>query len=487
MSEHPRLQNLRSTAQVLREATSSFSSNLVTFLLLSLLILSFRTVVENGTSHVTSFIDRDPSLKALLSRLDLAGNGPNHHGGRLRHDASSSIHRHRHHLHRRRRPFLHLTRVGTLDDDFFSGDDDDGRTLFGSAPKSAINGSHVFFGPFSLESGFSDLVIDDGIRVSEVVRSGITFKADGLTFASDDKERGSYEEEEERGDKDEKKKKKSEKGDLGNGGQEIEKSVDLQFFVKGLEVGRRDAAALFFLVSFLSAAYGWVILVFLVTYSWVLGVVFVAVVNDLVGRFCSVTGLIWDGSRLGLKRLSGFILMRWAVRDALTQLLGLWYFGEIEDQYSFFKLFVRLKLMPFSVMSPWVRGFEKEISGFLFTWFLVDTFVAFIFSVDAWVAIADTRRSGREIVKEGCYLITTMLNQAIQIKCLEAILCGSLMRWILGRYCGRSFAKMFQSTMEVYFMVAWLVFYFAARCRDASLQGRRFGHRELEGIIDGHR
>ena len=62
--------------------------------------------------------------------------------------------------------------------------------------------------------------------------------------------------------------------------------------------------------------------------------------------------------------------------------------------------FVRLKLMPFSIMSPWVRGFEREISGFLFTWFLVDTFVAFIFSVDAWVAIVDSRKSGREIVKE---------------------------------------------------------------------------------------
>ncbi|XP_061345779.1 uncharacterized protein LOC133291522 [Gastrolobium bilobum] len=437
MSDLPRLQNLRSTGKLLRETTSTFSSNLLTFLFLSLLILSFRTVVENGTAHVTSFIDRDPSLKALLLRLDLAGNA-NHHRLRSNQDPSPAALRRLH----RRRPFLHLTRVGTLDDDFFSGDDDDGRTLFGSNSKAPVNGSFVAFGPFGLDSGFSDLVADNGVRVSEVVRSGVNFKAEGLSFDDEDKDE---ENDEENG--------KNEKTDLGNG-QEMEKGVDLQFFVKGLEVGRRDAAALFFLVSFLSAAYGWVILVFLVTYSWVLGVVFVAVVNDLVGRFSSVTGVVWDGSRLGLKRLSGFILMRWAVRDALTQLLGLWYFGEIEDQYSFFKLFVRLKLMPFSVTSPWVRGFEKEISGFLFTWFLVDTFVAFIFSVDAWVAIVDSRRSGREIVKE---------------------------------VCGRSLAKMFQSTMEVYFMVAWLIFYFAARCRDANLQGRRFGQRELQGLVEGHR
>ncbi|KAL2345067.1 hypothetical protein Fmac_006352 [Flemingia macrophylla] len=456
MSEHhPRLQQLRSTSHLLRESINSFSGNLIAFLFLSLLTLSFRTLVETGTAHVTAFIDRDPSLRALLSRLDLAGNSQPHD--------LPPPHAHAHVL-RRRRPFLHLTRVGTLDDDFFSGDDDDARSLFGSIPKPPANATLLALHPFPTNSAFSDLLADDGIRVSEVVRSGTTFNTEDL---SPDDAAGAEDPE-------------LDKPREGN-------TVDVQFFVKGVEVGRRDAAALFFLVSFLSAAYGWVILVFLVTYSWVLGVVFVAVVNDLVGRFSSVTALVWDGSRLGLKRLSGFILMRWAVRDALTQILGLWYFGEIEDQYSFFKLFVRLKLMPFSVMSPWVRGFEREISGFLFTWFLVDTFVAFIFSVDAWVAIVDSRKSGREIVKEGCYLISTMLNQAIQLKCLEAVFCGSFVRWALGIVFGRSFAKMFQSIMEVYFMVAWLLFYFAARCRDADLQGRRFGQRELEGLVEGHR
>lgn len=270
-------------------------------------------------------------------------------------------------------------------------------------------------------------------------------------------------------------------------GQDLDRVVDFHFLIRGLELGRRDAATLLFLVSFLSAAYGWVILGFLVTYSLVLGIVFITVVNDVLGRFSSFLGTMWEGSRLGLKRLSGFILMRWAVRDALTQLLGLWYFGEIEDQYSFFKLFVRLKLMPFSIMSPWIRGYEKEISGFLFTWFLADTFVAFIFAVDAWVAIVDSRRTGREIMKEGCYLISTMLNQAVQIKCLEAIFCGSFVRWALARVFGRFLAMVFQSTVEVYFMVAWLIFYFAARCKDSSLQGRRFGSRELEALVDGLR
>lgn len=270
-------------------------------------------------------------------------------------------------------------------------------------------------------------------------------------------------------------------------GGELDRIVDLQFFIKGLELGRRDAAALFFLVSLLSVAYGWVILGFTAIYSWISGIVFVAVVNDLLGRFTSSVAVVWNGSRLGLKRLTGFILMRWAVRDALTQLIGLWYFGEIEDQYSFFKLFVRLKLMPFSIMSPWIRGFEKEISGFLLTWFLLDAFVAFIFAVDAWVTIVDSRRTGREIVKEGCYLISTMFNQAIQIKSMETILCGSAARWVLSRVFGKFLAAIFQSTVEVYFMVAWLIFYLAARCKEAHSEGRRFGRRELEGLIDGRR
>ncbi|KAK6943838.1 hypothetical protein RJ641_024940 [Dillenia turbinata] len=445
---HHRRLDLRTTSQLLRQATSSFLSNLTTFFFLSLILFSFRTVVENGTLIITSFIDKDPSLKALLSRLDIAGKNLQSP------DSIPSPAA----INRRRRPFLHLSRVGTLDDDFFSGDDDDTRSIFGSKHQGQVNGTF-------LRLGFSNFADEgSGLRVSKVVKLGFfNFKVLSDEDSGNGKNRTASDE------------------------QEREKGVDFQFFIKGLELGRRDAAALFFLVSFLSAAYGWVILGFLVTYSWVLGIVFVSVVNDRLGRYYSFLGTVWDGSRIGLRRLSGFILMRWAVRDALTQLLGLWYFGEIEDQYSFFKLFVRLKLMPFSVMSPWIRGYEKEISGFLFAWFLLDTFVGFIFAVDSWVAIVDSRRTGREVVMEGCYLISMMLNPAIQIKCLEGILCGQFVRVFLTRACGKLFASVFQSAIEVYFMIAWLLFYFAVRCKDAYSDGRRFGRRDLEGFIEGLR
>uniref|UniRef100_A0A5B7AEX4 Transmembrane protein n=1 Tax=Davidia involucrata TaxID=16924 RepID=A0A5B7AEX4_DAVIN len=461
--------DLRTTTQIIKQTTTIFSSHLFTFLFLAVLILTFRTNVENGTHFVTGFIDRDPSLKALLSRLDISGKN-------LYSSSSEPLVHHHHHQRRRhRRPFLHLTRVGTLDDEFFSGDEDNDRSLFGANPKAQPNGSFVILNNFDSKLGFSNLVTDNGIRVSEIVRSGFSFKAPEGSLQSVE---GEWNDDE---------------GNIMNASvkeqeDEGEKVVDLQFFIKGLELGRRDASALFFLVCLLSAAYGYVILGFLVTYSWVLGTVFVAVVYDLLGTYRSLTGTVWDGSRMGLQRLSGFILMKWAVRDALTQLLGLWFFGEIEDQYSFFKIFVRLKLMPFSITSPLILGFERELFGFLFAWFFLDTFVGFIFSVDSWVAIVDSRRSGREIVKEGCYWLSTMLNQAINIKCLESMLCGSFTRWMLSRVFGKLFASAFQSVMEVYFMVAWLIFYFAARSKDAISLGKTFGRRDLEGfIVDGVR
>ncbi|CAK9147377.1 unnamed protein product [Ilex paraguariensis] len=449
--------NHQSTTQLLKQTTRIFTSHLLIFLFLSSLIFTFRSNVENGTHYLTSIIDRDPSLKSLLSRLDISGRS---HFPQRDH--------HNHHLlrQRRRRPFLHLSRVGTLDDDFFSGDDDYDRSLFGSNPKPHLNGSFLILNP---KLGFPNDITDNGIRFSEIVRSGVSFKAPEQSVYSEVL---------------------NETHDVGREeaeGNDGERIVNLQFFIRGLELGRRDAIALLILVGSLSVAYGYVIFGFLVIHAWVLGTVFFAVVNDLLGKHRSFFRTVWVGSNLGLKRLSGFILMRWAVRDALTQLLGIWFFGEIEDQYSFFKIFVRLKLMPFSIMSLWVKGHERESVGFLLSWFFLDTVVAFIFAVDAWVAIVDSRRSGREVVKEGCHLLSTMLNPAIGIKCMDGIICGSFMRWILTRFFGKLFAFAFQSVMEVYFMVAWLIYYFAARYKDATSLGRPFGRRELEGFLEGVR
>ncbi|GMI79994.1 hypothetical protein like AT2G37035 [Hibiscus trionum] len=446
MTDHHRHRfgQLRSTSEILKKTAVHFTAHPFMFIFLSLLLLSFRSLVESGSFVLNSFIDRDPSFKSLLTRLDLHPSHP--------HARFHSTRRHT------RRPFLHLTRLGTLDDDFLSSEDDlRYRSPSSSFSNRPLNGTPVILSNFGAKLRFSNFVADNGVLLPEIVQHGVQFKTIPFDYENNERE------------------------------QQEERIDDFQFVNKGLELGGHDAAVLFFVVSFLSAAYGWVILGFTVIYSLVFGVLFITIVNDLIGRFVSFFGAFWDGSKMGLKRLAGFILIKWAVRDAVTQLLGLWYFGEIEDHYSFFKLFVRLKLLPFSVMSPWIRGYEKEILGFLFTWFLVDTLVSFAFSLAAWIAIVDSRRSGREIIKEGCYLMSTLLNQGIQIKCYEAILGGSLARLLLTRMGGEFFATVIQAALEVYFMVAWLIFYFVVKCREANAEGRRYGRRELEALIDGLR
>ncbi|PKI65147.1 hypothetical protein CRG98_014461 [Punica granatum] len=445
MSDHPRLRNLRSTAAILNTANASFNSKPVLFLFLSLLLFSFRSFVETGSYQVISYIDSDPTLRSLLSRRD--------------HPSPASASRLQLRHDRRRRPLLHLTRVGNIDDDLFS-EATASDPLFPFSPRvlNSPNGTTLVI--------LSNFRAD--FRFQEIVRPGVKLKVqDSLRLSPDSSEVDDHQNVDKPGE------------------QEFKRAVDLQFFINDLELGHPEAAAFFSLISFLSAAYAWVILGFLVIYSWAYGAVFVAVVNDLMGRFRSFYGVLWDGSRLGLERLPGFILMRWAVLHTLTQLLGLWFFGEMEDQYSFFKLFVRLKLMPFSVMLPWVQGINREISWFYFVRHLTDTLIGCVFALDSWIAIIDSRKSGREIVKEGCFLVLTMFSQAVQLRCLEEILCGDHLRWMFDQALGRVFASVLQSTLEVYFMVVWLFFYLSTRCRGANSEGRRFELRELAAAFLG--
>ncbi|XP_068653173.1 uncharacterized protein [Aristolochia californica] len=458
MEPPPAALNLRTTRQIIRQSSVSFLSNLHIFLFLALLLFSFRNAVDGGTLFLTSFIERDPSVQALISRLSAdpprqllatkASNLPES----VRSTAAWNHNRH----HRRRRPFLHLSRVGTLDDDFFSDDIDDDRSLFAFSHqgKYRSNGSFIRFAPFMPPGKV------DGFRVLEIGGPGFVF------FADDDV------------------------GESNNPDDE-DRRLDLRLFGRGFNLDRHESATLLYLVSLLTAAYGGIILGFFFTYCFVYGTVFLAVVNSILQRYPSAIITIRDGCRLGLRRLLGFVLLRWAVRDALTQFLGIWFFSDIHDQHSLFKLFVRLKLMPFSVASssPWTgpSGFNTDISGFLFTWVISDMFISLVFAVNCWVAIMDIRRGGQDILREGCYLISIMVKHAIRIKWFESIFCGSLVRMGLSQVGGNLFAMFFQSVAEVYFMVVWLVFYFSARAKEAESDGRRFGRRELEDSISSVR
>ncbi|KAM2281612.1 hypothetical protein ACFX1S_042186 [Malus domestica] len=148
-------------------------------------------VVENGTHLLTSFVDRDLFLKSFLSCLDLVGVGNTNHRS-LRCPAKSpspfSL-RHRHRL------FLHLTHVGTLDDDFFSGLGF--LKLCASASRSRLRNT----------------ISDDRAR-----------GRDGNGESNEGEEKGGDEEMDDR-------------------------VVDLQFLINGLELGCRDVVALFFLLK----------------------------------------------------------------------------------------------------------------------------------------------------------------------------------------------------------------------------------------------
>ncbi|KAK6147006.1 hypothetical protein DH2020_017918 [Rehmannia glutinosa] len=385
------------TTQILKQTTSLFYSHLLTFLFLSTLVLTFRSNVHSASHYLSSLIDRDPSLKSLLSRIDFSD--------------ASRLHNHHHHRHRRRRAFLHLSRVGTLDDDFFSGGSDFDRSLFHPSSRRPLpNATLIILSDFNPDYGFSDSVVDNGISFPGIVKSGI------VGFKPEFKKNITFLEEEEV---------KFVESSLDDGNT----VVDLDFLIKGFELGRRDATSLFFLAGVLSAAYAYVVFAFIVTYTWANGVIFLKVVDHLLGNY-------------------------------------------------------RMKFMPFANLAPWVTGREWDSAGFIVIWFLSDLIVGLIFAVDSWVAIVDSRRGGREIVKEGCRILVALFYPAFEIRWLEAIICGSVGRWMLKRMFGEVFTMFFQSLMEVYFMVAWLIFYFAARQKDDTALGRTFGRRELEGLLD---
>lgn len=172
----------------------------------------------------------------------------------------------------------------------------------------------------------------------------------------------------------------------------------------------------------------------------------------------------------------------------MIQFLCICFFSEIADQAKLFKLFIKVKLMPFS-HSGGGGLWDPELSGFLFAWMVLDTAASLLLSVHPWVMIMDhnERRRGRDLAREGFYLVSLMPVQAFCIKCLETVLCGSLGRWAAVMAGERSIAGLLHSMAEVYFMVVWLVYYFTVRCKDAELDGRRFGRGDLEDCLSGLR
>nr|KAJ0185425.1 hypothetical protein LSAT_V11C900459270 [Lactuca sativa] len=79
-SPMPPLIHLRITTQILKQTTTILSihhhHHLLIFIFLLFLILSLHSNVEIATHSLASFIDHDPSIKSLFSRLHISFNPP---------------------------------------------------------------------------------------------------------------------------------------------------------------------------------------------------------------------------------------------------------------------------------------------------------------------------------------------------------------------------------------------------------------------------
>ncbi|KAG6508402.1 hypothetical protein ZIOFF_033776 [Zingiber officinale] len=438
MSQPPAALHLRhgTTASLLRRSFASllFSPSL---LLASFLLLFFRSALLAGTLRLSSLPDRDPAIRSLLHRLSFSPSS----SASSTHPAPPPPSSPPPHTARRRPPFLHLTRLGTLDDDGPFSD-----------PSSSSR-----LGSLGLNASFPALfLLGDGtvgqrsstnpslkFRVPEFVPSS------PFVFSFPDMD------------------------DLVGLDVDRDRFPDLRILGRGFDLDPRDATAIVYLLTLLSATHALAIIGFLLTYTSALGIVFFTIVTSQLGKPVSVINTICSGAQLGMRRLTGFVFLRWAARDALIQFLCIWFFADVRDQNVLFKLFVKVKLMPFSLspVNPWPGPYDEALSGFFFVWALVDTAVSLVFAVVPSVVIMDHdfRRRGKDVLKEGFFLTSLMPRQAIWIKLLETLVCACMGRWMATVFGWKLFVTAFLSIAEIYFMVVWMVFYFSARCKDGEL------------------
>ncbi|XP_031484375.1 uncharacterized protein LOC116253605 [Nymphaea colorata] len=473
----PRL-DLLTTGSVLKQSSRSFLSNFIAFLLVSLFFLAFRIALERGTLLLSSFLEQQTSFHSLFppnsdSSHPYSGEPPESAARK----AGAA-----------RRSFVIFTRGGTLDDDFFADESFDakngasvfGITADGGYPNVSRFLNRPLLGNAKLEfpqeasegaEGLSDqkILAGDDLVVA-VVGSG-SFIMVGDVFDDDDdgsnRTRSAF--------------------------FERNRPGGIRFYDQhGVLLDQADAAVLIFLIVGMSAAFGWLLLGYLFLHSCSYGVVFFTVLSGHLGKRNSMITSFRVGCRLGINRLTVFILLRWAFREVLTQILSLFFFSSVSDEYTLVRLVMRLKLMPFSVAIPLTKEMAKggdlslRIWGFLFAWFLIEALISFAQNLDCWVALTEPRTSVLNAVVRGCRLTSVMWSKAICIKMLELVFCGLGARLVLSGFGGDLFAMFFQSMAQTFFLVAWLVFYFAARS-SCVIDSHQWGYRELEDCLEALR
>ncbi|CAL9164523.1 uncharacterized protein LOC135662998 [Musa acuminata AAA Group] len=425
----------RTAGHVLRHSLSSLLSSgvLPCLLLASLLLFAFHSTLLVATLRLSALVDRDPALLSLLRRLSSSPSAA---------PAPAPAPPAR----PRSAPFLRLTRAG----DFFSESDPP------ASLRLSLNASRLLF---------LDPAVGLLPRPPKSSKSSVPLFPSAVSpflFSFPDAD------------------------DRGGGGRD--RAVGQQDLGRGFDIDRRDATAMLYVLVLLSSTHSLAILGFVIAYTSALGIVFFSIAAFHVQRPATVVETIFSGARAGIRRLTGFVFLRWAARDMLIQFLSFWFFANVEDQAELFKLFVKVKLMPFTLspFNPWSGLQDEALSGFFFVWALVDTVGSVMVVLMPWVVIMDNnlRRGVLDEVKEGFYFITLMPAQAIWIKFLEMMICGNLGTSAAMMVGGRLFAGLFHAVAEVYFMAVWLIFYFAARGKDGEMTGRRFGPRDLQRCID---
>ncbi|KAG2548448.1 uncharacterized protein LOC120650771 [Panicum virgatum] len=425
----------RTGARILRRAAGHLlhPASLPPLLLAALLLLLFRSALLAGTLRLASFADRDPALRSLLARLSPP--------------TPPSPPPPPHHLPRRRSPFTSPS-SSLSDDDVLVGPLDPAA----SAPSRRRNASyhHVLFTSYSSAPKPYPVPLPNPLP-----GSGSPF------FLAVHNESAPPKPASPRGNE-----------------------------LRLLDLTRSDAAAIINLLALLSSAHVLAILGYIAVHSTALGAVFASVAGRHVQG--QRRGFILAGAARGARRLPGFAFLRWATRDAVVQMLCLWFFADVHDQAQLFRLFVVAKLMPFSAsVNPWLAAAVAgpELDSFFVAWAVLDAVISVLFTVVPWVVVMDRdpQPPGRNAVKEGCYLVSLMAAEATLLKCWETVVCGSMGRLIMVTFGGKVLGGFLHAIAEVYFMVVWLLFYFAARCKEVRLGGRQFELEDVAAAIDGFR
>ncbi|KAC9183969.1 hypothetical protein R6Q59_011498 [Mikania micrantha] len=439
MADHPPLIDLQTTAQILHRTNVIFSTghNLRTFLVLSFLLFSLRDSVENISQFITTSIDNDPYIESILSRSQLPPIS-----------TTSKRHRHRHH---------HRPNWVVLDIGFLSIEQDGRIFEYIATPKE--NATSLILDSFSPHMGYSKFVSDNGIRASEVVRPGVRFSY--RSFKIVEKEDNVI-------------------MNSTNGSTLIDAGK-----TKSKKDLHQETKRLLFKIGAICASFCFMIIASIVIDIWVHGAAFVLVANDILNNQISLQETFHDGAILGSRRLFGFMITKLAIRNALTQLYGVYHFVGIKDQYSLLKIFVRLMILPFSSAPPSVKGYEEEIYLYMLTWFMLDMFMSFPFALGPWVAMVDPGLTRGEVIEEGNRLFSLRSDVAFILRSLQGLVCGDLLGLILAFIFGNKlFALMIQSFMEVYFMVALMLHTFSVKSMDDMANEIPFGQQELEALLE---